>query len=252
MDQPQPSQPRTTAPKSKLLKWLLIVLGIVILAAIAIYVFYVKGGNVGGVFSLSSPTPTESATILPQDDNTRTSTSPIPSPVTSPVTSPDLITLSTFEGRLDDSVPDCSPIFTFQYPSNYEIRKITAGPGIIDLFDPELAKLSTRTNYVNSTIVNFFNSTFEIGPTSGKTYCPTKTVDGQKVPKYESLNEVYQTFWAKYYTDSPINTTINDYPALQWGYTTLIEGPNKSYMEIAGSAANKEVYDKVLETLRFK
>ena len=248
------NQPQSTKPTSKsYLKWLLVVLGVVILATIAVYVFYVKGGNVGGVFSLSSPTPTESATIPPQDDNAQTSTSPIPSPVTSPATSPDLIALSTFEGRLDDSVPDCSPVFTFQYPSNYEIRKITSGrSGIIDLFDPELVKLSTRTNYVNSTIVNFFNSTFEIGPTSGKTYCPTKTVDGQIVPKYDSLNEVYQTFWAKYYTDSPVSTTINDYPALQWGYTTLIEGPNKSYMEIAGSAANKEVYDKVLETLRFK
>jgi len=51
-------------PKSYL-KWLLVILGVVILAAIGVYVFYVKSGNVGGVFSLSSPTPTKSAMVSP-------------------------------------------------------------------------------------------------------------------------------------------------------------------------------------------
>lgn len=58
MNQPQP----TPKPKSYL-KWLLIVLGVVILAAVGVYFFYVKGGNVGGVFSLSSPSPTKSTAV---------------------------------------------------------------------------------------------------------------------------------------------------------------------------------------------
>ena len=69
MNQPQP----TTKPQSKMLKWLLVILGVVILAAVGVYVFYIKGGNVGGVLSLSSPTPTKSAAVLPSG-TTKTST----------------------------------------------------------------------------------------------------------------------------------------------------------------------------------
>ena len=61
-------------PKSYL-KWLLIILGIVILAALGVYFFYVKGGNVGGVLSLSSPTPTKSAVTSPSPGAGTTKTS---------------------------------------------------------------------------------------------------------------------------------------------------------------------------------
>lgn len=64
------NQPQSTPKPKSYLKWLLIVLGVVILAAVGIYVFYVKGGNVGGVFSLSSPTPTKSVAISPTTGTT--------------------------------------------------------------------------------------------------------------------------------------------------------------------------------------
>lgn len=88
MNQPQPTQ----KPKSYL-KWLLVILAIVILAAVGVYFFYVKGGNVGGVFSLSSPTPTKSAAVSPSSKTgstktaTPTSSDQTATPQSSPTTS---------------------------------------------------------------------------------------------------------------------------------------------------------------------
>jgi len=121
--------PNSSIVPKRNLKWLLIVFGIVILVAIAVYFFYVKGGNVSGVFSLSSPSPTGTVAISPGTSPTSTiGDNEQPSEQTN-----NQSTRKTYDGYISDADPSfrsdqyCVYKISFEYPNDYPDPSFVAG-----------------------------------------------------------------------------------------------------------------------------
>ncbi|MBM2820736.1 MAG: hypothetical protein HW405_496 [Candidatus Berkelbacteria bacterium] len=257
-------QPTKTTPKSRL-KLLLIVLGIVIIAAILVYFLYVKRGSTST--NTTSPSPTTSSAVSSptssESGSTKTSTPEVDTTTSmSPSSNPNAD--KTFSGPISSYGGGCSsPTASFSYPSNYTLSqpKYSAGYGPIFIYGPN-DDPAGQTNHSGVNLSNGYNT---IGGFTGDYACGSPSSVQALFDEYKSAKEA-----ALRTTFSVISNVYsqNNFTAINWQeagrteilgktynftyYTTLALSSGEFVVITYNNTQDKDAYNTILNSFQFK